>query len=189
MRKFSSGLRKPGWRSTVARMPDPTFPPVPAPTSATPRMPSAAPGVRVLLDTNVVLDVLLRRQPWLTEAQPMWEARDAGTIIACLPVSALTNLYYIGRKQVGREQIMAGIRYCVTNFELVSLERQDAEYALGLSGPDFEDNLQIACAVRVGVLFLVTRDPADYAAAPVPLQVGDPPALMRYLSKKRAEDL
>lgn len=184
MRKCSSGSRKPGWRNTVAESPHPTTPPNPATESATPRLASASTGVRVLLDTNVVLDVLLRRQPWLTEAQPMWEARDAGTIIACLPVSALTNLYYIGRKQVGHEQIMTGIRFCVTNFELVSLERQDAEQALELSGPDFEDNLQIACAVRVGVLFIVTRDPADFAGAPAPLRVGDPPALMRFLSAR-----
>src|SRR5215469_5808251 len=87
------------------------------------------PPVRVLLDTNVVLELLLR-QPWLGQAQPMWDARDAGTIIACLPVSALTNIYYIGRRQIGQQRIMDGIRFCIANFELVSLEREDAEFAM-----------------------------------------------------------
>jgi predicted nucleic acid-binding protein len=138
--------------------------------------------VRVLLDTNVILGLLLLRQPWLGQAQPMWDARDAGTIIACLPTSALTNIYYIGRRQIGQLQIMDGMRFCIANFELASLERQDAEFATTLPGADFEDNLQIACAVRARVQFIVTRDPSGFAGVPVPLRAVDPPTLMTSFS-------
>lgn len=139
-------------------------------------------GVRVLLDTNIVLDLLLRRQPWFNQAQPMWDARDAGTVIACLPTSALTNIYYIGRKQVGQQQVMADIRYCVSNFELLPLGRRDAEYALTLPGADYEDNLQIACAFYADVLFIVTRDPDGFTDVPALIRVVDPPTLMASLS-------
>jgi predicted nucleic acid-binding protein len=138
--------------------------------------------VRVLLDTNVILDLLLPRQPWLGQAQPMWDARDAGMILVCLPTSALTNIYYIGRRQIGQLRIMDGIRFCIANFELSSLERQDAEFALTLPGTDFEDNLQIACAVHAGVQYIVTRDPSDFTGTPAPLRVVDPPTLMTLIS-------
>jgi hypothetical protein len=57
--------------------------------------------LRVLADTNVVLDQLLRREPWFTEAQPFWQARDAGQVIAYLPSSVLTDIFHISRRQVG----------------------------------------------------------------------------------------
>lgn len=56
--------------------------------------------LRVSLDTNVLLDLTLRREPWLSEAQAMWDARDAHQIIGYVPASSLTDLYYISRKQI-----------------------------------------------------------------------------------------
>lgn len=179
MSRWHSGSMRHVWRSMV---PEPGTPSTASTPPTEPNVTSGHGSVRVLLDTNVVLDLLLQRQPWFNQAQPMWDARDAGTVIACLPTSALTNLYYIGRKQIGQHQIMAGIQYCVANFELVPLGRRDAEYALTLPRWDFEDNLQAACAVHAAVLFIVTRDPAGFAAVPAPIRVVDPPTLMASIT-------
>ena len=54
--------------------------------------------VRVLVDTNVVLDALLAREPWASEAQPVYAARDDGRVELCLLASTLTDVYYIVRK-------------------------------------------------------------------------------------------
>lgn len=138
------------------------------------------PGVRVMLDTNVVLDLLWEREPWLSEAQRMWDARDAKTVVAYLPTVALTNIFYIGRKKIGHQRVMTGIQYCAANFELVPVDRAVVDYALNLSGADFEDNIQIACAVTAGVQFIVTRDPSGFTHAPI--RAVAPPELIALLA-------
>jgi hypothetical protein len=52
--------------------------------------------------------------------------------------------------------------------EIVAVSRPTLELAQSLSGPDFEDNLQIACAVEALLDVIVTRDPRGFAGSPVP---------------------
>ena len=62
---------------------------------------SPAPRVlRVLLDTNVVLDWLLDRKPWSDDALPLWQARDTGRLITYISASAVTDIFYIARRQI-----------------------------------------------------------------------------------------
>lgn len=78
----------------------------PSTAAATPHSPQV---LRVLLDTNVMLDWLLDRKPWSDEAAPIWQARDTGRLIAYLPASALTDIYYIARRQIGADNALAAV--------------------------------------------------------------------------------
>jgi predicted nucleic acid-binding protein len=49
--------------------------------------------MRVLLDTNVVLDVLLNRQPWVNDAAAVWQANDDGRVIVYLAASTFTDIF------------------------------------------------------------------------------------------------
>ena len=51
--------------------------------------------MHVLLDTNVVLDVLLKRAPWVTESMAVWQANDEGRIVGNVLASAITDIFYI----------------------------------------------------------------------------------------------
>jgi predicted nucleic acid-binding protein len=115
-----------------------------------------------------LLDLFLRREPFLTQAQPLWEARDAGTLSACLPASVVTDIFYIVRKQVGSERAFAAVDLCLRGFEALSVDAAVLERARGLSGPDFEDNVQIACALSYGLDLIITRNLADFADSPIP---------------------
>jgi predicted nucleic acid-binding protein len=68
--------------------------------------------VRVLFDTNVVLDLLLARAPFEQEAKGIWDALDEERIIGFVPASALTDVFYIARKQVGREMALDAVQTC-----------------------------------------------------------------------------
>jgi len=59
--------------------------------------------MRVLLDTNIVLDVLLKREPWAADARAIWQANDQGRITGHILASVLTDIFYIARKQAGIE--------------------------------------------------------------------------------------
>jgi predicted nucleic acid-binding protein len=125
--------------------------------------------MRVLLDTNLVLDVLLRREPWLAEARALWEAGDAGRLTACIVASTLTDIFYIARKLKGLDLAHRAVQVCLEAFEICPIDRATVELAAALPGPDFEDNLQIACAVQLALDAIVTRDAEGFAQSPIPV--------------------
>jgi predicted nucleic acid-binding protein len=102
--------------------------------------------MRVLPDTNIVLDVLLEREPWVTEAKQIWQANDEGQIIGYVLASAITDIFYVARRLVGLEKAREAIHTCLEAFEICTVDRRALEIAEALPGNDFEDNLQMACA-------------------------------------------
>ena len=124
--------------------------------------------LRVLVDINVVLDQLLRREPWFTEAQAFWQARDARRVLTYLPASVVTDVFYISRKQIGNDQARHAVMRCMREFGLLAVYRAVLEDALALAGSDFEDDVQIACARLAKLDLIVTRNTADFRFSPVP---------------------
>lgn len=124
--------------------------------------------IRVLVDTNVVLDLLLQREPWLTDSKPFWDARDDGRVFVYLLASIVTDVYYACRKQVGKDRALNAVQTRLTGFEIVPVNLVLLRHALGLTGPDFEDNVQIAGAQMAALDFIVTRNPADFRDSPIP---------------------
>ncbi len=106
--------------------------------------------LRALVDTNVMVDLLLTREPWFSQARPMWDARDAGHLECAVLASALTDLYYLCRKPVllGPAGAKIALEMVMQRFEILPIDRTVLQSALLLPGLDFEDNVQIACAVR-----------------------------------------
>ena len=71
--------------------------------------------MRVLLDTNILLDVLLDRAPFVTDSSAIWAACDGGRLVGVLPASTLTDIFYIARRVTDRAScrrvVFGGIRY------------------------------------------------------------------------------
>ena len=131
--------------------------------------PSQSPSnLRVLVDTNVVLDVLLARELWATQAKPIFDACDAGRVTLYLSAAVLTDIFYICRKQVGIDRAKAGVGECLRRYVILPVDAPLLDAALAMPGPDFEDNVQIAIAHAAGLDLIVTRNTADYTGAPIP---------------------
>lgn len=139
-----------------------------ASSNATATDATAAQPIRVLVDTNAVLDVQLAREPWASQAKPLFDARDAGRAILYLPASVLTDIYYICRKQVGPDRAKAIVEECLQRFVVLTVDRTVIEDALRASGPDFEDNVQVICALRIAADIIATRNAQDFAQSPIP---------------------
>lgn len=125
--------------------------------------------MKILLDVNVVLDVLLERNEWVSAAQAIWEASDAGRIECCLAASSATDIYYIIRKMTGHERARALLKICLTSLELLPVTSSTLERAFALDVSDFEDAVQIAVAESQSVDFIVTRDQAGFQNSTVPV--------------------
>ena len=123
--------------------------------------------MRVLIDTNIVLDVLLKRDPWVADSAEVWRLCTEGTITGYVGASSFTDIFYIARRLTDRDRARAAVRLCLDTFAVCPIDHSTLELAYTLAGSDFEDNLQIACAVMSGLELIVTRDSSDYRDSPV----------------------
>jgi predicted nucleic acid-binding protein len=123
---------------------------------------------RVLFDTNVILDALLRRSPWASDAATCWQASDEGKVMGCVTASTLTDIFYVARKQKGLNVARDAIRICLDAFAICVVDRQALEQAVDLSGVDFEDDLQIACATLAGLDIILMRDKSGFITSSIP---------------------
>lgn len=123
--------------------------------------------MRALFDLNIILDVLLDRDPWRDEAGALWNANCDGRLDASNCAVSLPTLFYIMRRQVGLSQARLAVTTCLQSLIIIPVDRLALELAGTLPGSDFEDNLQIACATLAGLDAIVTRDPKGFAASPV----------------------
>jgi predicted nucleic acid-binding protein len=123
--------------------------------------------MRVLLDTKVVLDVLLQRLPWLTDADAIWQAGMDGRLEACITASSLTDLFYIARRLKDEATARQAIRSCLDNLTILPVDNSVLETAYQLPISDYEDAVQPGCAAGNRMDALVTRDPAGFIGCTV----------------------
>src|ERR1700678_2671782 len=104
--------------------------------------------MRVLLDINVVVDVFLARDPWLADSAAVVQAGLDGKVTAFLSAASLPTIFYVVRGNANLAKAHAVVKECLATFSIVRVDRTHLEVATTLPGSDFEDNLQIACAVE-----------------------------------------
>jgi predicted nucleic acid-binding protein len=123
--------------------------------------------MRVLLDINVILDAMLRRPPWNTEADAILHAAAQGQVVCATTPLSLATIFYVSRKIVGTSAARIGIRKYLAAFEILSIDKQTLLDADLLPGSDFEDNILIAAAVTGLVDAIVTRNVGDFSHSPI----------------------
>src|SRR4051812_45087241 len=120
--------------------------------------------MRVLLDTNVVLDLLLVREPWRIQAEAIAQAGADGRIVAHVGASSITDIFYISRRLVGAEQARRIVQACLDTLQILDATRELLDAAERRAGDDFEDNLQVECAIAAGLDAIITRDTTGFDA-------------------------
>ncbi len=125
--------------------------------------------MRILLDTNVILDVLLNRDPWAANASEIWQRCDDGQVTGHIAASVLTDIYYVARRMTDRTRAVQSVQLCLQTFAICTIDRLIVETALRYDGLDFEDNILIACANQYQLDAIITRNPNDFQASSVPI--------------------
>ena len=143
--------------------------------------------MRAILDTNVVVDVLQRREPWFQDGAVIFRAIANKQVTGCLTAKQIADLHFFSRKQFkGEENVDARARKVVGKilslFELIDTLGIDCQNALGINNGDYEDAILIESAARAGVEYIVTRNPAHYKTSSV--QVYSPAEFVRFISRQ-----
>lgn len=118
---------------------------------------------KILVDTNVLLDYLLMRDPFYEDSYKIMTQCVDGTVKGCIAAHSISNMFFILRKDFTiKERREVLINIC----KIFTVERIDLEKLLaGLYNEDFsdfEDCLQMECAKSFGAQYIITRNVADY---------------------------
>jgi predicted nucleic acid-binding protein len=130
-------------------------------TVSAPRRPT------LLVDTNIVLDVVLERAPWVADATALFDVVARGQTPAFIAGHTVTTVHYIVERERDRRTATTAIGDLLTLFPVVPLDTADFQRALALRLRDYEDAVQAVACLRIGADFLVTRNPKDYRGSPV----------------------
>lgn len=125
---------------------------------------------RVLLDINILLDVLLARQPWNSDATMLLDAVSRGICEGFVAGHSITTVHYLIQSEVGRQRATTVISELLTTVQVVGLEREDFFVALTLGLTDFEDAVQVAAALKIGADFIATRNARDFKGTAIPVR-------------------
>jgi predicted nucleic acid-binding protein len=129
--------------------------------------------MRILIDTNVVLDLLQEREPFIESAAKLFERIDAGEIEGFIAATTITNIYYIIRRAAGAVVAQDAITQILADLTICAVDRNVFEQALNLDFQDFEDAVQYACAIASNADAIVTRDMSGFVSAEIPVILPD----------------
>ena len=115
-----------------------------------------------LVDTNVILDVMLGREPFARDSAAVLAAVETSRCRGLLCASTVTTIHYIARRQIGTQASLARISDLLAIFEVGVVNRGVLESAIEKDMPDFEDAVLHDTAVQAGANCIVTRNVADF---------------------------
>lgn len=125
-------------------------------------------NIRALIDTNVVLDWIMVREPNATHAKVIMEQCLFGQVHGYITSHSLTDIFYILRKDYSVEKRKQLLRLLCEDMDVIPETRKTILQALNRKeSQDIEDALQMQCAKEAGVEYIVTQNLKDFQTSEV----------------------
>ncbi|HIT60266.1 MAG TPA: PIN domain-containing protein [Candidatus Fimousia stercorigallinarum] len=121
----------------------------------------------LLIDANIILDVLLNRQEFVTDSSMIWKLCETGKAKGYVSALTFANLVYIMRKQLDPATIEDIFRKLNLIFDFTDFSVSDLTRAAGLNWKDFEDAVQSVTAERVHADYIITRNIRDFSKSKI----------------------
>lgn len=126
--------------------------------------------MKILIDTNVVLDFLLQREPFFQDAERLFQAISNGQVVGYVTATTLTDIFYIARRHTqSPNKAKQAVSETLTAMVICPVDRGILESALNSDYADFEDAIQIFSAVAQGLDAIVTRNAKDFSGSTLPI--------------------
>ena len=125
--------------------------------------------MRVLFDTNVVLDQMLAREPFVDPAERLLSLVDAREIEGVLCSTTITTIHYLAGKAVGSSRASEYIRELLEIFSIVCVDREILRAALDAGFSDYENAVLYRAARAAGASAIVTRNCKDFTRSTLPV--------------------
>lgn len=118
--------------------------------------------MRLLLDTNVVLDVMLNRQPHVVDSAKVMAAVEVGQIEGTLCATTVTTIHYLTTRALDSRSATMEITRLLSIFRIAPVTEAVLSAALHVRSPDYEDAVLFEAARAAGMDGIITRNPVDF---------------------------
>ncbi len=118
--------------------------------------------MKVLIDTNVILDIALEHQPFVEQAVKLLKAARQANIILYMTATTITDLYYIAQREKGHAAALDFIVDLLKFMKVAGVDEATVREALRSDITDFEDAIQESAAKRQAIQAIVTRNETDF---------------------------
>ncbi|NJR66673.1 MAG: PIN domain-containing protein [Leptolyngbyaceae cyanobacterium CRU_2_3] len=135
--------------------------------------------MKVLIDTNIIVDVALDRDPFFAQSEQIVRFAELKQIEGYISASTFSDLYYVIRKTKGKDWTLQFLQQMAMICQIATVDQTVVSMALIANFKDFEDAIQYSTAVINQLDAIVTRNSQDFVGAA--LQIMTPDALIQAL--------
>ena len=118
--------------------------------------------MRLLIDANIVLDVLQKREPYWKDSSVIWKLCETEQVEGYISTLTFANLMYVMRRELDPAQIRDVLDKLRLIFLFADFTAADMEKAAEMGWDDFEDAIQAATAERIMADSIITRNVRDF---------------------------
>ena len=123
--------------------------------------------MKVLIDTNVILDVLYKREGFYEDSLKIWKLCETRKIDGYISALSIPNIVYILRRELDPEKTLEVINNINLVFKIYDLKSDIIMQAAEKKTKDYEDALQMVTAQKLKASFIVTRNIKDFAGSKI----------------------
>ena len=124
--------------------------------------------MKALIDGNIILDVLQRREPHVGASSKIWKLCETDQVEGFISALTFADLVYVMRKELTPDRIHEVLKKLILIFHFTDLSVADMTEAAEMKWSDYEDAVQSATAKRVHANCIITRNIRDYLQSTVP---------------------
>jgi predicted nucleic acid-binding protein len=137
----------------------------------------------VLIDSNIVLDYMLKNQEFFEDAEDVLVLAEAGEYTGYVSASAITDIFYVARKAHGnKDKALSLIRELLESVHVALVDEGVIRSAVDLEFSDFEDAVQFSVGDRLNADYIVTRDSKGFVDSTI--KILDPKSFLLMLTAK-----
>lgn len=125
---------------------------------------------RIFIDTNVALDLLQARNPWMFEAIQIFALAESNQIELCISTDALSTIFYVIEKNSNATKAREALSKLIDYVTLCALDDSAVLKGMALDFKDIEDVFVCSVAQKANAEVIVTRNQADFSNSPIPVQ-------------------
>ena len=122
----------------------------------------------VLIDTNIILNILLKQAAFYTGSKMIFDLAEIGQISGYISASAITDIFYIAQKDLGKTGVREAIQHLLSVFKPATVTDNHIYQALDIEWSDFEDSVQFVVGESLSADYIITRNTQDFASSSIP---------------------
>lgn len=123
--------------------------------------------MRVVLDTNIILDIALRRENHFLNSSAVFKKIDSSVVYGFVTATTITDIYYIAKKEKGHQITIDFISNLIEIIDVIGIDRQVIIESLASKITDFEDAVQSVSSFLNNIDYIITRNKNDFSESEV----------------------